>query len=184
MLGSSLSEIDVSFDSNILASDSVYSTEGVRIELDGSPLAISSMARKNITSATITLSSPLTSGVVGVYIGYGKGATAAALTYPRSENIVLSGTGGTYNLTSLPADAIEFSVSSVTLSVTGIPDATPYKTILFNGSAEVFNDSLTYTSGLTTTPALSVAVGVALTGYVIDNEATHVDGAVITGTTV
>ena len=72
--------------------------------------------------------------------------------------------------------------SALVISITGIPDGT-YQTILHNGTTEVFNSTLTYTSGAATTPALSVAASTALTGYVIDNEATHVDGAVITGTT-
>jgi len=72
--------------------------------------------------------------------------------------------------------------STLTLSITGIPDGT-YQTILHNGTTEVFKSTLTYTSGAATTPALSIAAGIALTGYVIDNEATPVDGAVITGVT-
>jgi len=54
---------------------------------------------------------------------------------------------------------------------------------LHSGTTEVFNSTLTYTSGATTTPALSIAASTALIGYVIDNEATPVDGAVITGVT-
>jgi len=76
--------------------------------------------------------------------------------------------------------ALPTSIANIT--ATGIPDGT-YQTVLFSGTAEVFNSTLTYTSGAATTPALSVAASTALTGYVIDNEATPVDGAVITGTT-
>jgi len=76
-----------------------------------------------------------------------------------------------------------YAGSNLTLSITGIPDGT-YQTVLFSGTTEVFNSTLTYASGAATTPALSVEASTALTGYVIDNEATHVDGAVITGTTV
>ena len=78
---------------------------------------------------------------------------------------------------------IEFSTLSIT--ATGTPDGT-YKTIVTNPADDtiVFAGDLVYTSGASSTGALSIDIGTALTGYVIDNEATHVDGAVITGTTV
>lgn len=72
--------------------------------------------------------------------------------------------------------------SELTLSITGVPDGT-YQTILHSGTTEVFNGTLAYVSGAATTPALSVAASTPLTGYVIDNNATPIDGAVIVGTT-
>jgi hypothetical protein len=76
-------------------------------------------------------------------------------------------------------------VSTLNISITGMSDAS-YKTIITNpvDDSIVFAANLAYASGSATTGIISVAVGAALTGFVIDNEATHVNGAVITGTTV
>ena len=75
--------------------------------------------------------------------------------------------------------------STLNITATGTPDGT-YKTIITNpvDDSIVFAGNLLYTSGTASTGTVSVVVGTDLTGYVIDNEATHVDGAVITGTTV
>ena len=88
----------------------------------------------------------------------------------------------------LPLDTTQSTITSstsstLTTSITGMVDGT-YQTFLFSGTTEVFNSTLTYTSGAATTPALSVAASTLLTGYVIDNNATPIDGAVIVGTTV
>jgi hypothetical protein len=76
-------------------------------------------------------------------------------------------------------------VSTLNISISGMPDAS-YKTIITNpvDDSIVFASSLAYVSGSATTGIISVSVGVELTGFSIDNEATHVNGAVITGTTV
>ena len=59
-----------------------------------------------------------------------------------------------------------------------------YQTIITSGLDTLLNNTLTYVSGAATTPSLSVAASTSVIGFAIDNEATHVDGAVITGTTV
>jgi hypothetical protein len=76
-------------------------------------------------------------------------------------------------------------VSTLNITVAGTPDGT-YKTIITNPTDDgvVFSGDLVYASASATTGVVSVVVGTDLTGFVIDNEATHVNGAVITGTTV
>jgi hypothetical protein len=185
--GDTTSEVDITYDENLLTSDTTYSTEGVRVELDGSPLTVSSFARKSATVVTITLSAPIGTGTVTAYIGYGVGSTQLELTYPRSANVVLPNTGGTFNILATAVNNVTVSNISSTLNitVTSTPDGT-YKTIITNPSDDsiVFAGNLAYSSGAATTGSLSLAVSTALTGFVIDNEATHVNGAVITGTTV
>ena len=73
--------------------------------------------------------------------------------------------------------------SELTTAITGMTDGT-YQTIITSGLDTLLNNTLTYVSGAATTPSLSVAASTSVIGFAIDNEATHVDGAVITGTTV
>jgi len=73
--------------------------------------------------------------------------------------------------------------SELITSIAGVPDGI-YQTVITSGLDTLLNNTLQYVSGAATTPALSVTASTVVTGYVIDNEATHVDGAVITGTTV
>ena len=76
------------------------------------------------------------------------------------------------------------NVSTLNISVSGIPDGT-YKTYLIDQSDNIlYNANATYASGAVTLSGLAVAVGTALEGYVIDNESPHTNGAVISGVTV
>jgi hypothetical protein len=186
VLGVTADKIDITYDSTLLSSDSSYSTEGVRVTLDGTPLTVTAFDRKSATVATITVSASIGSGSVAVFVSYGIGATATALVYPRSVNAVLPSSGGTFNIPSIPVDGLLVTVSStLNITATSTPDGT-YKTIITNPSDDsiVFAGNLAYSSGAATTGSLSLAVSTALTGFVIDNEATHLNGAVITGTTV
>lgn len=74
--------------------------------------------------------------------------------------------------------------SDLVISVSGTPDGT-YNTVIVNASNEiVFSGNLVFTSGVSTITGLPLTAGTPLTGFVIDNEITHENGAVITGTTV
>tara|TARA_R110000803_G_scaffold13771_2_gene38505 strand:+ start:164 stop:1462 length:1299 start_codon:yes stop_codon:yes gene_type:complete len=85
------------------------------------------------------------------------------------------------------AQSVSTISSTLNISITGMTDAT-YKTIIPNpvdsAALPIFAANLAYTSGSASTGDLDLAVGTALTGFVIDNEVTHLNGAVITGTTV
>jgi hypothetical protein len=75
-------------------------------------------------------------------------------------------------------------ISTLNLSISGIPDGT-YKTYLLDQSDNVvYNDNLLFSGGSASVTGLVVAAGTALEGYAIDNESPHVNGAVITGVTV
>jgi hypothetical protein len=76
-----------------------------------------------------------------------------------------------------------YTGSDLSISITGIPNGS-YRTVLLeSGGAVVFDTSIVYSSGSATATGISSTAGTALTGYVIDNESPHVNGAVITGTT-
>lgn len=72
--------------------------------------------------------------------------------------------------------------TSLTITVSGVPDGV-YKTKLFdNLDNTVFTGSLTYTNGVAVLSGLSQPSGTDVEGFAIDNENPHVNGAVITGT--
>jgi hypothetical protein len=75
--------------------------------------------------------------------------------------------------------------SRLQIDINEMPDGN-YKTILTNPTDDslVFAGSLDYLLGLSEASLFSVDVSTALTGFVIDNELTHIDGAVITGITI
>ena len=75
--------------------------------------------------------------------------------------------------------------SKLDIDVSGVPDGT-YKTILTNpvDDSVVFASDVGYVSGIATTGDIAPDVGTSLTGFVIDNQATHLNGAVIYGVTV
>jgi len=76
------------------------------------------------------------------------------------------------------------NVSDLIISVSGTPDGT-YNTVIVNASNEiVFSGNLVFTGGVSTITSLPLIAGTPLTGFVIDNEITHANGAVIKGTTV
>lgn len=99
-IGDTTSEIDIVFDSNLLTSDSAYSTEGIRVEADSVALTVLSFVRKNTTTATITVSETITSANVKAWMGYGMGGNASntQLVYPRSVDAALPNSGGTFNI--------------------------------------------------------------------------------------
>jgi hypothetical protein len=118
------------------------------------------------------------------------GLAAAVSGSAVSEGVTYEVTGlRYYNKQTAPTYsswlAEESQASTLNITVTNTPDGT-YKTIITNPSDDsvVFAGNLAYSSNSATTGSLSLAVSTALTGFVIDNEATHVNGAVITGTTV
>ena len=112
------------------------------------------------------------------------------------DGIPVSATDGVHFVTTESLDSVgrvvfaEYAnltgliASTLNITATGTPDGT-YKTIITNPADDtiVFAGNLVYTSGVAST-AISIVAGSQLTGYVIDNEATHINGAVITGTTV
>ena len=75
--------------------------------------------------------------------------------------------------------------SKLDIEVSGVPDGT-YKTILTNpvDDSVVFAADVGYISGIATTGTITPVVGTSLTGFLIDNLATHLNGAVIYGVTV
>ena len=75
--------------------------------------------------------------------------------------------------------------SKLDIDVSGVPDGT-YKTILTNpvDDSVVFASDVGYVSGIATTGTITPDVGTSLTGFLIDNLATHLNGAVIYGVTV
>jgi hypothetical protein len=107
----------------------------------------------------------------------------------RLDDIDLSGGDGLHFQTDTELNTVGFRVyqsyigSELTTAITGMADGT-YQTIITSGLDTLLNNTLTYVSGATTTPALSVSASTSVIGFAIDNEATHVNGAVITGTTV
>jgi hypothetical protein len=76
--------------------------------------------------------------------------------------------------------------SKLDISVTGVPDGS-YMTVIVDPTntalAPLFAASISYVSGAASTGNISPAAGTALTGFAIDNLATPLNGAVITGTT-
>jgi len=93
---------------------------------------------------------------------------------PSIANSVESDMGGVF--TGTP--------STANLSITGVPDGT-YKTVLFDDSSnEVFRGDVAYASGYASLSNFQALAGTELEGYTIDNESSHVNGAVITGVTV
>jgi hypothetical protein len=107
----------------------------------------------------------------------------------RLDDIDLSGGDGLHFQTDTELNTVGVRVyqsyigSELTTAITGMTDGT-YQTIITSGLDTLLNNTLTYVSGATTTPALSVAASTSVIGFAIDNEGTHVNGAVITGTTV
>lgn len=80
--------------------------------------------------------------------------------------------------------AISGALSTLTITATGIPDGI-YNTVLVNSSNEIVHaGNVTYSSGQALLENLALTSGTPLTGFVVDNEISHSDGAVITGTTV
>jgi len=80
------------------------------------------------------------------------------------------------------------SAPTSSITVSGSPNAIPegtYRTILINESTgETIHDaSIAYVSNSATVAGLAVAATTNVIGLVVDNEATHIDGAVITGVT-
>jgi hypothetical protein len=75
--------------------------------------------------------------------------------------------------------------SRLEIDITEMPDGN-YKTILTNpiDDSLVFTGGLDYLSGLAGIELATVDISTALTGFVIDNELTHIDGAIITGVTI
>jgi len=76
--------------------------------------------------------------------------------------------------------------SSITIS--GSPNAIPdgtYRTLLINETtgATIHDASIAYVSNSATVTGLAVAATTNVIGLIVDNEATHIDGAVITGVT-
>lgn len=75
------------------------------------------------------------------------------------------------------------TLTSTSLSIdvgTGMPDGT-YRTVLVDDSNNVvYSGNVNYTNGQASV-TVSVAAGTNLEGFVIDNEVTHVNGAVING---
>jgi lysophospholipase L1-like esterase len=74
--------------------------------------------------------------------------------------------------------------SKLDIAVSSVPDGT-YKTILTNPADDsiVFAADVDYVSGIATTGSITPDVGTALTGFVIDNQVTPLNGSVIYGVT-
>jgi hypothetical protein len=171
--------LTLTFDSDLEAGTS-YSTEGVRVVSASTVQTIAAFDRTGIRTADVTLSAGITDkGDIDLFLSWGTGSTSALLTYPTAAS--------SDALVTIPLamKAVNLNQSTLNITVTNTPDGT-YKTIITNPSDDsiVFAGNLAYSSGAATTGSLSLAVSTALTGFVIDNEATHVNGAVITGTTV
>lgn len=186
-IGDAANKIDLNFDSNLLLTDSAYSTEGVRVTLDGTPATVTDFSRKSATAATITLSSNATGDVL-VWLGYGVGYTQAQLTYPRSENVTLPNTGGTYNVTATTFSEQSVTVSSgITLNI-GAPDGT-YHLYLAQGNqgnvTTVYDGPATFSGGSATISGLTVASGTLLRGFVDSSNTPALDtGDGVKGVTV
>jgi hypothetical protein len=186
----------VDWESPVIASFAVVSTTQTRVNIThgqgtdftpttgitGFELTTSGNAYTvNITSAARETATAvlLTHDAAAVTAGrwdYGKA--------PVITGVVLD--NSTLNLPLVPVTLNALAGSStLNITATGTPDGT-YKTIITNPNDDsiVFAGNLAYSSGVATTGSLSLAVSTALTGFVIDSEATHVNGAVITGTTV
>tara|TARA_R110002096_G_C14628598_1_gene724703 strand:- start:964 stop:3069 length:2106 start_codon:yes stop_codon:yes gene_type:complete len=164
LIGDSTSEVDIVYNSGLLVGDSAYSTQGVRVELDGVLQTVSSFARKNTNTANITLSAPLSAGVVKVYVGYGTGSNTSALLYPRSVNAVLPNTGGTYNLTAIAINGNTFTYSLagsiLNLLSTGTPDGS-YTADIYNNTTKLLIEtkSLTFSGGGSSTTLSTTNTG-------------------------
>ena len=99
------------------------------------------------------------------------------------KNVFTTTTLADFNAVKVINQGDDNVVSDASITATGAPDA-QYNTILFDEYGnEILNSNVEFTTN-TATAYGCIAPPSAVTGYVIDNEATHVDGAVITGTTV
>jgi hypothetical protein len=108
-----------------------------------------------------------------------------------SGNVLYIANDGGYHTNATPAISaiIEYDItgafSTLNITATGTSNGT-YKTLITNpeNDTTVFVGSLLYSSNSSSTDLVNVVPGTKITGFAIDNEATHVNGAVITGTTV
>jgi hypothetical protein len=160
-------KIYISYNDNLNTLDTAYSTEGVRILSNGSPLTITSYNRVSENQAEIVYTGSVSGGVT-IETSYGRGVTANELTYPRKAPITLP-SGNSYSLTSLAEISRNVvTSSSLTLNI-GAPDGT-YHLYLTQGNqgnvTKVYDGSATFSGGSTTITGLAVAAGVLLRGFV------------------
>lgn len=109
---------------------------------------------------------------------------AGAPNYYSSPNGLVSSWAATANDFSIYLD-YDAATSDLVLSNTGVPDGT-YRVILFEDDTwtnEVFNGDVAFSSGGATIEC-NILSGNRVTGFVVDNEAAPLDGAVLTGVTV
>lgn len=79
--------ITLTYDQDLLTSDTSYSTEGVRVEVNGSSVGVSSFTRSGAGQAEITLDeTPSDISDISVYVCYGSGTGSSLLTYPKSAS--------------------------------------------------------------------------------------------------
>lgn len=79
--------VTVTYDQDLLTSDTNYSAEGVRVEVNGSPAGVSSFTRSSARQAEIALNStPYDVSDISIYVCYGSGTGSDLLTYPKSAS--------------------------------------------------------------------------------------------------
>lgn len=85
--------LTLTFDVDLDTGDTVYSTEGLRVESNNVNIVISSATRTGVRTVDFVLASAIpVSEQVDVYIGYGKGLTTSSLIYPRTPSTAMIGT--------------------------------------------------------------------------------------------
>lgn len=92
--------LTLTFNVDLDAGDTNYSTEGIRVESDNVSITVNSFTRTDTRKAEIVLNSAIpTNEQVDIYLGYGKGATTTGLTYPRTPLTTMIGTMNDIQLT-------------------------------------------------------------------------------------
>lgn len=103
--------------------------------------------------------------------------------YADPENTAITGWVTTANDFSIYLEYSDVPLSTdVTIAPTGLVDGT-YRVVLHDATnTEVHNADVVFASGTATITLTGFDAGALFTGFVIDNEAPHVDGAVISVT--
>jgi len=85
-------ELTLTYDSLLDTAITPYSTEGVRVDFEGTSYAIESYQNIDDSTTKITLSTALPEGgAINIYQGYGNGSTTSQLVYPTSKGILVGG---------------------------------------------------------------------------------------------
>ena len=92
--------LTLTFDVDLDTGDTVYSTDGLRVESNNVNIVVNSATRTGARTVDFVLASAIPiSEQVDIYIGYGKGATMSALTYPRTPSTAMIGTMSAISIT-------------------------------------------------------------------------------------